>query len=131
MSGTQLRRRLLADLVLLVILWGYVAPAALGATEADLPACCRGNGKHHCAMASMANRGGGTAPVFRANSPQCPYRLLGSVLHRSAMGEARKLFSLVLSAKDFFPQIDSNFYVSGDQIRASGRSPPALFLELS
>jgi hypothetical protein len=44
-------RRLLAHLVLLTILWGYVAPAALGATEAELPPCCRGNGKHHYAMA--------------------------------------------------------------------------------
>jgi hypothetical protein len=119
-------RRLFANLVLLVILWGYVAPAALGATEAGLPDCCRANGKHRCAMASMPNGGG--ASGFRANFPQCPYLLLGSVLNRSGVAEAKQSFALELPSSNFLPRTDSAFYVSGAEIRTSGRSPPALSL---
>ena len=94
-------RRILANLVLLMMLWGYVAPAALSATEADLPACCRGNGKHHCSMASMA-RGDDAVPAVRANSPQCPYRLLGSVLKCTGVAEAHGSFYLELPDTDRF-----------------------------
>jgi hypothetical protein len=124
--NTQLRRRFLANIVLLLILWGYVSPAALGATEANMPVCCRGSGKHHCVMAGMVNRSGSATPIFRANSPRCPYLLMGSLLNRSSVAEAAKSFSLAISAKKFILLMDSHLYVSGDLIRASGRSPPRL-----
>jgi hypothetical protein len=123
-------RRLLANLVLLVMLWGYLAPARLGATEAELPACCRGNGKHHCSMASMAQTSMAqpAGDGFSANPPQCPYRLLGSMRNGSSVGEAKRFFSLALPAADLFAQRDSALCVSGARIRHSGRSPPALSL---
>jgi hypothetical protein len=120
-------RRVLANLVLLVTLWGYAAPAALGATEAELPACCRGDGKHHCSMAGMAQPGG-SAPGFSTNSPQCPYRLLGPVLKAPAAAAARKLFSLDLPAADLLSQRDAAFRESATRSRNSGRGPPALSL---
>ena len=119
--------RFAAHLVLLVTLWGYVAPAALGPSEADLPACCRGKGMHHCSMAAMARSDDG-APGFRANSPQCPYRLLGSVLNRCSVAAARESFSLEPPASDLFSHRDSARRASALQIRNSGRGPPALSL---
>jgi hypothetical protein len=124
-------RRLLAHLVLLTIVWGYgwgyVAPAALGATEADLPPCCRGNGKHHCAMAMM-QRWDGTTLAFRENSPQCPYRLPGPVLNGSAAAETKKTFALELPGSNLLLPIDPAPCASSDQIRNAGRSPPAVLL---
>lgn len=120
-------RRLLANIVLLVTLWGYAAPAVLGATEADLPACCRGDGKHHCSMASMA-QSGSNAPGFGANSPQCPYRLLGSVLKTPEAAAARKLFSVDLPASDLLSQRDAALRESAARSRKSGRGPPSLQL---
>jgi len=38
--------------------------------QSRLPACCRRNGKHHCAMGAMAHSGGETAVT--ANDP-CPF----------------------------------------------------------
>jgi hypothetical protein len=124
-------RRIFVHLVLLVIAWGYVAPAAVSATEAELPACCRGNGKHHCAMVGMSMVGmsnDGGAPGVRSNSPQCPYRLLGSLLNRSGVAETKKSFSLELPFSNFFARADRAFYLSGGEICNSGRSPPALSL---
>jgi hypothetical protein len=121
-------RRLLANLVLLVTLWGYVAPAALGATEAELPACCRGNGKHHCSMAGMAQVGGDDSRRVSVNSPACPFRMLGSVLNGSRVGEAPKVFSLDLPALDWFLQSDIILRASALGIRNSGRGPPPFSL---
>jgi hypothetical protein len=125
-SSSQMRP--LANLVLLVILWSYAAPAALGATQADLPACCRNNGKHHCAMASMAGGSGGAAPAFRVNAPRCPYLQLGSVFSRHGVAEAGKSFSLGVPASDRFTPTDFAFHGSDDLIRTSERSPPTLSL---
>ena len=119
--------RLLAKFVLLVILWGYVAPAALGPSEADLPACCRGKGEHHCAMAGMVRSDDGASGV-RANSPQCPYRLLGSVLRSPAAATTKKLFSLELPAVDLYLQRDHTLCASAIRSRNSGRGPPTLSL---
>lgn len=121
-------QRLLANLVLLVTLWGYVAPAALRATETDLPACCRGNGKHHCSMAGMAQVGGGDSQSVRVNSPACPYRMLGSVLNGSRVGEAPQVFSIDLPALDWSSQSDIVHCASALVIRNSGRGPPAFSL---
>jgi hypothetical protein len=115
--------RYLANLVLLVTFWGYVAPSALGPSEADLPACCRGKGKHHCAMASMARSEDG-APGFRVNSPQCPNRLLGSVLNRCTVAAAKESFSLDPPPALLFTQRDSTHCASDLRIRNSGRAPP-------
>jgi hypothetical protein len=121
-------RRLLANLVLLVTLWGYVAPVALGTSEAELPACCRGNGKHHCSMAGMAQADGDDSRHVSVNSPSCPYRWLGSVLDGSRVGEAPKTFSLDLPALDWFSQSDVFLRTSTFRIRNSGRGPPAFSL---
>lgn len=118
------RVRYLANFVLLVTLWGYVAPVALGPSEADLPACCRGKGKHHCAMARMARSDDG-APGVRTTSPQCPYRLLGSVLNRDTVAAAKESFALEPPASSLFSRRDSARAVSVLNIRNSGRGPPA------
>lgn len=119
--------RRLANLVLLVTIWSYVAPLALRPSEADLPACCRGHGIHHCAMAGMA-RSTDRSPTFRINSPQCPYRLLGSVVNRAVVATTVEPFSLETPAADLFTQHDGTHCVSRFQIRNSGRGPPALSL---
>jgi len=59
-------RRVSASL-LIALLWFGIALPLLQAQPNALPACCRRNGKHHCAMSV---KGGG----FRAIAPNCPYR---------------------------------------------------------
>lgn len=64
-------RRALALLLLVGFSFPLIAPLfAAGPSEASLPACCRRNGKHHCAMAaSMA-----VSSRYRTISSRCPYR---------------------------------------------------------
>lgn len=75
-------RKLLA--ITLLALWGLplVQPlfAATGGSEANLPACCRRNGKHHCMM-SMAERSqfASRDPQFSAPVEKCPYCPMAAV----------------------------------------------------
>jgi hypothetical protein len=47
-------RRIFASLLLAVFSFPLIAPAMLASAESSLPACCRRNGKHGCAMPSAA-----------------------------------------------------------------------------
>jgi hypothetical protein len=66
----------LVGLVLSVMIWSLIAPAAMGAAGTVTSACCRRNGKHHCAsgISGMAGMSGDGGPSFRASAPDCPYR---------------------------------------------------------
>jgi hypothetical protein len=59
--------------ILLMLLFGLapLAPALDGSDDAGLPACCRRNGAHHCAMnaraaAMMAKMEAGSGPALSA-----------------------------------------------------------------
>ena len=64
-------RRISATLLLAAISFPLVALMALASSGPDsgLPACCRKDGKHKCAMSGMMDETSG--PSFRATS-QCP-----------------------------------------------------------
>jgi len=64
-------RRAFATLLVLVFSLPLIAPAfASGPDDAQLPACCRRGGKHHCAM----NMEVGNIPSrFHVASEKCPY----------------------------------------------------------
>lgn len=62
-------RRAVALLVSVVFGLLTIAPLLAANAEPDVPACCRRDGKHHCAMAGMA-RTGTNGPAFQA---RCPY----------------------------------------------------------
>ena len=64
-------RRLLASFVLAAISFTLVPLALLaGTSDSDLPACCRKDGKHKCAMAEIASDED-SGPAFRGVS-RCP-----------------------------------------------------------
>ena len=70
-----LMRRLAASLLLSLLCAGLTLPL-LQAQGADVPACCRRNGKHHCAMLPPDNG-------FRTVAASCPYRGFIALTSRS------------------------------------------------
>jgi len=66
-------RRALASFLAAVFSFPLIAAAVHAHAASDLPACCRRNGKHHCAMADMARQGELPAgPAVTASQPKCP-----------------------------------------------------------
>jgi hypothetical protein len=47
-------RRALASILLVLFSFTLIAPLLLADNASDLPACCRRDGKHHCAMMGMS-----------------------------------------------------------------------------
>lgn len=62
-------RRIHASLVLALLCLGLALPF-LQAKPGSVPACCRRDGKHRCAMSPNGDG-------FRTLAPACPYRHLG------------------------------------------------------
>ena len=119
-------RRSLANLVLAILLWSYLAPVFLVTTELDLPTCCRSHGKHHGCTCCMGRHDADDTPEFHSNSPQCPCRLLGSIIHGSVAAEVRKFSFIQPGSADFLTPIEAAPNVFRDRIRNSGRGPPSL-----
>jgi hypothetical protein len=69
-------KRTLASLLLVLISFPLIGPALFAGSDSDsnLPACCRRDGKHHCAMMDAADRQKSEAgPALKATKcPQFP-----------------------------------------------------------
>ncbi len=62
-------RRALAALLMALFSFSLISPAVLAADpESNLPACCRRDGKHHCAMMAMQ----GAMLAMPSESPSGP-----------------------------------------------------------
>jgi hypothetical protein len=120
-------RRLLANLVLLVSLWGYLAPALLSAAELDLPPCCRGRGKHHCSMmAAVRNTDG--SPGFRIHNPPCPQRAQCVLTTSAVVALASQAVSPATPHVEAIQHAESAARGSRRPVLRQGRSPPSLSL---
>jgi hypothetical protein len=66
-------RRAIAISLMMLFSWMLIAPLLASDADANLPACCRRNGKHHCMMRRMMQLSGAQRS-FTAVSEKCPYR---------------------------------------------------------
>jgi hypothetical protein len=72
----KILRKFLAIALLAVFGLPLVSPllAMTARSEANVPACCRKNGKHHCMMSAVEhNRLNPGKPAFTAPLEKCPY----------------------------------------------------------
>ncbi|HUO29233.1 MAG TPA: hypothetical protein VMU80_08455 [Bryobacteraceae bacterium] len=76
-------RRVPAILLVCVISYSLIGPALFSGAESELPACCRRDGKHHCAMMNMDEAPAGSTlsgPSIGALKARCPNFPKGGVL---------------------------------------------------
>jgi hypothetical protein len=124
--------RLLSILLLIVMGMPMASPLlALNAGAEDhLPACCRRNGKHHCAM--TANAASTAGAQFRAKAEKCPMYPQASVAaphNVAAPPVSRAIFASLVSHPTGTAQTKSRWRVSRYRSQQK-RGPPAnLFLQ--
>ena len=65
-------QRTLASLLLALVSFSLIGPLLVADTASNLPACCRRDGKHHCAMLDMIDRQDSPAdPAMKAVQTKC------------------------------------------------------------
>jgi hypothetical protein len=120
-------RRVPAALLLLALSLPLIAPLfAFGADESELPACCRRNGKHHCAM-NMATMALASVPSrYLVVSEKCPYSpfshaplMLPHVFFRPATAFIERAACLA----DIVREAEAGYRISADRARPK-RGPP-------
>jgi hypothetical protein len=122
-------RRFIA--ILLLVLFGSSLSAPLfglsSTADGNLPACCRRDGKHHCAM-GMAMQVDQSAKQIRAISekcPYCPYAAVAAQGHLSALPRHGAFYAFVLSHPSDSAQTLARFRASFDPSHPK-RGPPAV-----
>ena len=75
-------RQALAIFLLVLFSFSLISPAVSAGFAAKLPACCRRDGKHRCAMTNMPDQqeSSSSGIALRAGQPRCPnYPTTGAV----------------------------------------------------
>jgi hypothetical protein len=126
-------RKLLA-ITLLAFLGLPFASSLLALTpkdDANVPACCRRNGKHHCMGMAINGKMTSDAAAFSAPSDKCPFApaALPGSLHptSSDIPPAQITFAGLLSHPAATAQTESKWRISRERSRQK-RGPPSLFI---
>jgi len=123
-------RRLLSIMLLAVFWLPLVSPLfALGQDMgANLPACCRRNGMHHCVMSMGEHRQlAHLDPQFAPPVKKCPYCPASVVsFHSNALAApaAQAIFAELVSHPASTAQTESKWRIAHDRARQK-RGPPA------
>lgn len=126
-------RRFIATFIVVLIGGFYASPfvqSASGDPEANLPACCRRHGGHHCAMHDQTMRsvspGGTQISAIPQHCPLYPHASTAPVTRSHAgLAPSAALFAQILSHPAVHPQIQAVYRLSLDRSRQK-RGPPAL-----
>ncbi len=125
-------RRLLAIALFFLVSFPLISPlfALTGGPQANLPACCRRNGAHHC-MGTMRMPDSADQTIKLASKPaRCPAfpQFSSSIPHiQLAPPAAALLFAEVVGHPAVRPQVQARARVSLDRSRHK-RGPPVILL---
>jgi hypothetical protein len=134
-------RRFLAITILLLLGLPMVSPLfAMDVDAANLPACCRRDGMHHCMMAGMMMSGSsagasaapdtGTQPTVAIVTAPCPYGPQGmpGAMHRDwTLDTASAVFAGLAAHPAGSPQTESKRRLASLRARHK-RGPPVVSL---
>ena len=121
--------RVIVSVLLAFLTAGQWLPFLVPSPEAALPACCRANGSHHCAMKAMVSPE--QSPGARAVSTRCrfyPAQAYSTQRHAAAgVTTTQAYFCQLVSHPAIHAQVDAHFRISFDRSRQK-RGPPCLNL---
>jgi hypothetical protein len=117
--------------ILLLLLTGFpgAAPLFAPSAEAQLPACCRRDGKHHCMMKmNMQAAGESDRPSFISVGEKCPFfpqQGTTTVHVQAGLAPAAAVFAELVAHPAFSPQTLAKFRISSLRSRQK-RGPPVV-----
>jgi hypothetical protein len=121
--------RIIAAALLLVFAGNTALPALFADPESNLPACCRRDGKHHCAMMDMAGMDQDDGGSYWKSTPQkcAQFPKTGASLCTGKIGPRRasEIGPIVSSLPTIAAQTEVLYHVSHSRSRDK-RGPPSL-----
>lgn len=120
--------RFAAIAVLVALSFPLIAPAIIAQANATLPACCRKDGSHHCAMSSTGNLSGAAGlQAVRAKCPIYPAAATArSADFQAAPAPAWTFFAAVVSHPAEHAQTEARYRCSFSR-SSQKRGPPPFF----
>jgi len=118
-------RRILAISLLLIFGLPLFAPlSGWSEASADTPACCRRDGKHHCAMDGSSSRQKQQVTIVAEKCPCSPASLASVTVLPFTPSAASAIFAGIAKHPATHPQVEARYRVSFDRSRLK-RGPPA------
>lgn len=117
--------RVIAIALLLVLAGNTALPAFFADSESTLPACCRRDGKHHCAMMDMAQQDNSAPSWKSAKCAQFPKNSTAFHTVKPAPPPSAMVTGLVFSQPTVKAQTEALYRVSHSRMRQK-RGPPSL-----
>jgi hypothetical protein len=121
--------KFIASALLLILACDTTLPALLAGPDANLPACCRRDGKHHCAMMEMLEKPQENAgPSWKTAAKKCPLFPRGTVAFvadSSTPPPVAGFAGLLSGAPIVKAQTEVLFHISHSRTRQK-RGPPSL-----
>jgi hypothetical protein len=120
--------KFIASALLLILACDTTLPALLAGPESNLPACCRRDGKHHCAMLEMLEKQQENAgPSWKTVAKKCPLFPRGTVAFfadSASTPPAAGFAGLLSGASIVKAQTEVLFRISHSRTRQK-RGPPS------
>ena len=118
-------RRLLSITLLLLVVFPLAAPLFAASGEAQLPACCRKAGAHHCMMGAMDESEGPRVVAYRDRCPAFPKGSMPSHTQDWSIAGPSVEIARFAVMNPSLPQIEAQYRISFSRSRQK-RGPPAV-----
>jgi hypothetical protein len=118
-------RRFLATLLAVLFSFLLIMPAWAASIKPDLPACCRKEGKHRCAMQAAGHASESAVVAVSDKCPFFPQTSLAPHHEINAITQAAAIFAGWMSHPGGSPQIEAVYRISLQRSHQK-RGPPFL-----
>jgi hypothetical protein len=114
--------------MMLLFSFALISPLlASDSVQANLPACCRRAGKHHCAMAGQETQQGASIDIVSQKCPCIPTATTAIHLGALAAPAGHAIFAGIISHPAIHAQTAAQYRISFDRSRQK-RGPPSFLI---
>jgi hypothetical protein len=120
-------RRCIAILLAVVFGWMLMLPAFGGSAVSNLPACCRKNGRHHCAMLDKLAAVDASFAAAKGKCPSFPRATAAGHIETFNASSRQSILAGIVGHPSVSPQIEAGYRVSHFRSKQK-RGPPSSLL---
>jgi len=110
---------------LLLVGFPLISPLFASTSEANLPACCRRNGVHHCMGMGLDTGSGHALAILGVKCPKCPKSAVVVPVHVVFTMQGQSNFAAIVAHPSGKAQTEARYRIAFSRSRQK-RGPPTL-----